>query len=215
MSKKIKFMILLIVVIIVGILLMSILVSNATEKFDSELTYNVEIAGQTTTVQKPLTEEDYDAAQQILKDRASGIALASNEQPSESVQRAIEELELIDQLLKDEIQVSTMDISDDFGLKEPASIAEENEKMGDSLESIAKKYNKLEQYNTLMNEVNKQMDNSDFTKERQQVCELFINIYNNNDLNEQDQNSIKSFLETLGFEDIPASLQSQIDSIIN
>ena len=107
------------------------------------------------------------------------------------------------------------DNSDDLGLKEPPSIAEENEKMGKSLESIAKKYNKLEQYNTLMNEVNKQMDNSDFTKERQQVCELFINIYNNNDLNKQDQSSIKSFLETLGFEDIPTSLQSQINSIIN
>jgi hypothetical protein len=107
------------------------------------------------------------------------------------------------------------DNSDDLGLKEPPSIAEENEKMGKSLESIAKKYNKLEQYNTLMNEINNQMDNSDFTKEREEICELFINIYNNNDLNEQDQNSIKSFLETLGFEDIPASLQSQIDSIIN
>ena len=107
MSKKIKIMILLIVFITVSILLTNIISSNAKERLDSESTYTIVMDGQTTTVEKGLTEEDYDIAQQIMEERAKGnkneIALANSSQ-SESVQRAVEELETIHQLVSKEVE---------------------------------------------------------------------------------------------------------------
>lgn len=218
MSRKIKIMILLIVFVTVSILLTNILISNAKEKLDSESTYTIVMDGQTTTVEKELTEEDYDAAQKIMEERAKGnksvITLANSSQ-SESVQRAVEELETIHQLVSDEIEGQDANSLEEVSLKEPESIAVENETMKNDLEDIAKKYNKSEEFNKLMREIEKQEDSSEFTEERIQICELFINIYNNNELDEQEKNSIKDFLEVINLGDVPNSLKSQIDTLID
>ena len=94
------------------------------------------------------------------------------------------------------------------------SIIEEEEKKKKDLETIAKKYNKLDQFNDIMTKLEKQENISEFTNERIQMCELFIDIYNNNKLHEQEKNFIKDFLEEVSFEDVPNSLQSKIDEIV-
>lgn len=126
MSKKIKIMILLTVFATVSILLTNILISSAKEKLDSESTYTIVMDGQTTTVEKELTEEDYDAAQKIMEERAKGnkSVLADSNQ-SESVQRAVEELEMIQQLVSDEIERQDTNSLEEVNLKEPESIAVE------------------------------------------------------------------------------------------
>ena len=88
------------------------------------------------------------------------------------------------------------------------------EKKKKDLETIAKKYNKLDQFNDIMTKLEKQENISEFTNERIQMCELFIDIYNNNKLHEQEKNFIKDFLEEVSFEDVPNSLQSKIDEIV-
>ena len=105
MSKKSK-IIILIILILINILIISVLIIKIKKEPDSE-TYTIVMDGQTTTVEKGLTEEDYDIAQQIMEERAKGnkneIALANSNQ-SESVQRAVEELETIHQLVSKEVE---------------------------------------------------------------------------------------------------------------
>lgn len=214
MSKKTKFMILLLVVMAVSILLISILISNAAKE---KTAYKVVMNGKTTTVNKELTEEDYDIAQKILKERAIGNISKVNLEKlnqSESVQRAIKELEMIHKLASSETEEQKNNIEE--GIPQmPKSIIEEEETMKKDLEDIAKKYNKFDQYNKIMKEIEKQEGSSEFTEERIRICELFINIYNNNELEEQEKNFIKNFLEVVDFGDVPNSLQRQISAIIN
>ena len=179
MSKKIKIMILLIVFITVSILLTNIISSNAKERLDSESTYTIVMDGQTTTVEKGLTEEDYDIAQQIMEERAKGnkneIALANSSQ-SESVQRAVEELETIHQLVSKEVEEQDSNNIEDGIPQMPKSIIEEQETMKKDLENIAKKYNKSEQFNNLMAKLEKREDTSEFTEDSIAISELFIDI---------------------------------------
>lgn len=215
MSKKTKFMILLIVVMAVSILLISILIRNAAKE---KTAYKVVMNGKTTTVNKELTEEDYDIAQKILKERAIGNISKVNLEKlnqSESVQRAIKELEMIHKLASIETEEQNTNNIEEGIPQMPKSIIEEEEKMKKELEDIAKKYNKFDQYNKIMKEIEKQEDSSEFTEERIQICELFINIYNNNELEKQEKNSIKSFLEVVDLGDVPNSLQRQISALID
>ena len=215
MSKKTKFIILLIVVMAVSILLISILIRNAAKE---KTAYKVVMNGKTTTVNKELTEEDYDIAQKILKERAIGNISKVNLEKlnqSESVQRAIKELEMIHKLASIETEEQNTNNIEEGIPQMPKSIIEEEEKMKKELEDIAKKYNKFDQYNKIMKEIEKQEDSSEFTEERIQICELFINIYNNNELEKQEKNSIKSFLEVVDLGDVPNSLQRQISALID
>lgn len=214
MSKKTKFMILLIVVMAVSILLICILISNAAKE---KTAYKVVMDGKTTTVNKELTEENYDIAQKILKERATGNISEANLEKlnqSESVQRAIEELEMIHKLASSKTEEQNINNIEEGITQMPKSIIEEEKTMKKDLEDIAKKYNKFDQYNKIMKEIEKQEDSSEFTEERIQICELFINIYNNNELEEQEKNSIKNFLEVVDLGDVPNSLQRQISAII-
>ena len=217
MSKKIKIMILLIVFITVSILLTNIIISNAKEKLDSESTYTIVMDGQTTTVEKGLTEEDYDIAQQIMEERAKGnkneIALANSSQ-SESVQRAVEELETIHQLVSKEVEEQDSNNIEDGIPQMPKSIIEEQETMKKDLENIAKKYNKSEQFNNLMAKLEKREDTSEFTEDSIAISELFIDIYNNNELDESEKESIKEFEKMVSLNNLPSSLQNKIDKII-
>ena len=215
MSKKTKFMILLIVVMAVSILLISILIRNAAKE---KTAYKVVMNGKTTTVNKELTEEDYDIAQKILKERAIGNISKVNLEKlnqSESVQRAIKKLEMKHKLASIETEKQNTNNIEEGIPQMPKSIIEEEEKMKKELEDIAKKYNKFDQYNKIMKEIEKQEDSSEFTEERIQICELFINIYNNNELEKQEKNSIKSFLEVVDLGDVPNSLQRQISALID
>ena len=217
MSKKIKIMILLIVFITVSILLTNIISSNAKERLDSESTYTIVMDGQTTTVEKGLTEEDYDIAQQIMEERAKGnkneIALANSSQ-SESVQRAVEELETIHQLVSKEVEEQDSNNIEDGIPQMPKSIIEEQETMKKDLENIAKKYNKSEQFNNLMAKLEKREDTSEFTEDSIAISELFIDIYNNNELDESEKESIKEFEKMVRLNNLPSSLQNKIDKII-
>ena len=217
MSKKIKIMILLIVFITVSILLTNIISSNAKERLDSESTYTIVMDGQTTTVEKGLTEEDYDIAQQIMEERAKGnkneIALANSRQ-SESVQRAVEELETIHQLVSKEVEEQDSNNIEDGIPQMPKSIIEEQETMKKDLENIAKKYNKSEQFNNLMAKLEKREDTSEFTEDSIAISELFIDIYNNNELDESEKESIKEFEKMVSLNNLPSSLQNKIDKII-
>ena len=217
MSKKIKIMILLIVFITVSILLTNIISSNAKERLDSESTYTIVMDGQTTTVEKGLTEEDYDIAQQIMEERAKGnkneIALANSNQ-SESVQRAVEELETIHQLVSKEVEEQDSNNIEDGIKKKKKSIIEEQETMKKDLENIAKKYNKSEQFNNLMAKLEKREDTSEFTEDSIAISELFIDIYNNNELDESEKESIKEFEKMVSLNNLPSSLQNKIDKII-
>ena len=217
MSKKIKIMILLIVFITVSILLTNIISSNAKERLDSESTYTIVMDGQTTTVEKGLTEEDYDIAQQIMEERAKDnkneIALANSSQ-SESVQRAVEELETIHQLVSKEVEEQDSNNIEDGIPQMPKSIIEEQETMKKDLENIAKKYNKSEQFNNLMAKLEKREDTSEFTEDSIAISELFIDIYNNNELDESEKESIKEFEKMVSLNNLPSSLQNEIDKII-
>lgn len=217
MSKKIKIMILLIVFITVSILLTNIISSNAKERLDSESTYTIVMDGQTTTVEKGLTEEDYDIAQQIMEERAKGnkneIALANSSQ-SESVQRAVEELETIHQLVSKEVEEQDSNNIEDGIPQMPKSIIEEQETMKKDLENIAKKYNKSEQFNNLMKKLEEREDTSEFTEDSIAMSELFIDIYNNNELDESEKESIKEFEKMVSLNNLPSSLQNKIDKII-
>lgn len=217
MSKKIKIMILLIVFITVSILLTNIISSNAKERLDSESTYTIVMDGQTTTVEKGLTEEDYDIAQQIMEERAKGnkneIALANSNQ-SESVQRAVEELETIHQLVSKEVEEQDSNNIEDGIPQMPKSIIEEQETMKKDLENIAKKYNKSEQFNNLMKKLEEREDTSEFTEDSIAMSELFIDIYNNNELDESEKESIKEFEEMVSLNNLPSSLQNKIDKIV-
>ena len=217
MSKKIKIMILLIVFITVSILLTNIIISNAKEKLYSESTYTIVMDGQTTTVEKGLTEEDYDIAQQIMEERAKGnkneIVLANSNQ-SESVQRAVEELETIHQLVSKEMEEQDSNNIEDGIPQMPKSIIEEQETMKKDLENIAKKYNKSEQFNNLMAKLEKREDTSEFTEDSIAISELFIDIYNNNELDESEKESIKEFEKMVSLNNLPSSLQNKIDKII-
>ncbi len=217
MSKKIKIMILLIVFITVSILLTNIISSNAKERLDSESTYTIVMDGQTTTVEKGLTEEDYDIAQQIMEERAKDnkneIALANSSQ-SESVQRAVEELETIHQLVSKEVEEQDSNNIEDGIPQMPKSIIEEQETMKKDLENIAKKYNKSEQFNNLMAKLEKREDTSEFTEDSIAISELFIDIYNNNELDESEKESIKEFEKMVSLNNLPSSLQNKIDKII-
>ena len=217
MSKKIKIMILLIVFITVSILLTNIISSNAKERLDSESTYTIVMDGQTTTVEKGLTEEDYDIAQQIMEERAKGnkneIALANSSQ-SESVQRAVEELETIHQLVSKEVEEQDSNNIEDGIPQMPKSIIEEQETMKKDLENIAKKYNKSEQFNNLMKKLEEREDTSEFTEDSIAISELFIDIYNNNELDESEKESIKEFEKMVSLNNLPSSLQNKIDKII-
>ena len=217
MSKKIKIMILLIVFITVSILLTNIISSNAKERLDSESTYTIVMDGQTTTVEKGLTEEDYDIAQQIMEERAKDnkneIALANSSQ-SESVQRAVEELETIHQLVSKEVEEQDSNNIEDGIPQMPKSIIEEQETMKKDLENIVQKYNKLEQFNNLMKKLEKREDTSEFTEDSIAISELFIDIYNNNELDESEKESIKEFEKMVSLNNLPSSLQNKIDKII-
>lgn len=217
MSKKIKIMISLIVFITVSILLTNIISSNAKERLDSESTYTIVMDGQTTTVEKGLTEEDYDIAQQIMEERAKDnkneIALANSSQ-SESVQRAVEELETIHQLVSKEVEEQDSNNIEDGIPQMPKSIIEEQETMKKDLENIAKKYNKSEQFNNLMAKLEKREDTSEFTEDSIAISELFIDIYNNNELDESEKESIKEFEKMVSLNNLPSSLQNKIDKII-
>ena len=217
MSKKIKIMILLIVFITVSIILPNIISSNAKERLDSESTYTIVMDGQTSTVEKGLTEEDYDIAQQIMEERAKGnkneIALANSSQ-SESVQRAVEELETIHQLVSKEVEEQDSNNIEDGIPQMPKSIIEEQETMKKDLENIAKKYNKSEQFNNLMAKLEKREDTSEFTEDSIAISELFIDIYNNNELDESEKESIKEFEKMVSLNNLPSSLQNKIDKII-
>ena len=188
MSRKIKIIILSIVLVIISILIISVIIINSREKLNKETTYTIVMDGQTTTVEKELTKEDYDMAQKILKEKAmkgntSEIALMEENQ-SESVKRAIEELETIHKLLSSKTEKQDTNSIEEGIPQMPKSIIEEEEKKKKDLETLAKK------------------------------CELFIDIYNNNKLHEQEKNFIKDFLEEVSFEDVPNSLQSKIDEIV-
>ena len=217
MSKKIKIMILLIVFITVSILLTNIISSNGKERLDSESTYTIVMDGQTTTVEKGLTEEDYDIAQQIMEERAKGnkneIALANSSQ-SESVQRAVEELETIHQLVSKEVEEQDSNNIEDGIPQMPKSIIEEQETMKKDLENIAKKYNKSEQFNNLMAKLEKREDTSEFTEDSIAISELFIDIYNNNELDESEKQSIKEFEKMVSLNNLPSRLQNKIEKII-
>ena len=217
MSKKIKIMILLIVFITVSILLTNIIISNAKEKLYSESTYTIVMDGQTTTVEKGLTEEDYDIAQQIMEERAKGnkneIALANSSQ-SESVQRAVEELETIHQLVSKEVEEQDSNNIEDGIPQMPKSIIEEQETMKKDLENIAKKYNKSEQFNNIMAKLEAREDTSEFTEDSIAMSELFIDVYNNNELDESEKESIKKFEKMVSLNNLPSSLQNEIDKII-
>lgn len=217
MSKKIKIMILLIVFITVSILLTNIIISNAKEKLDSESTYTIVMDGQTTTVEKGLTEEDYDIAQQIMEERAKGnkneIVLANSNQ-SESVQRAVEELETIHQLVSKEMEEQDSNNIEDGIPQMPKSIIEEQETMKKDLENIAKKYNKSEQFNNIMAKLEAREDTSEFTEDSIAMSELFIDVYNNNELDESEKESIKKFEKMVSLNNLPSSLQNEIDKII-
>ena len=217
MSKKIKIMILLIVFITVSILLTNIIISNAKEKLYSESTYTIVMDGQTTTVEKGLTEEDYDIAQQIMEERAKGnkneIVLANSNQ-SESVQRAVEELETIHQLVSKEMEEQDSNNIEDGIPQMPKSIIEEQETMKKDLENIAKKYNKSEQFNNIMAKLEAREDTSEFTEDSIAMSELFIDVYNNNELDESEKESIKEFEKMVSLNNLPSSLQNKIDKII-
>ena len=217
MSKKIKIMILLIVFITVSILLTNIIISNAKEKLYSESTYTIVMDGQTTTVEKGLTEEDYDIAQQIMEERAKGnkneIVLANSNQ-SESVQRAVEELETIHQLVSKEMEEQDSNNIEDGIPQMPKSIIEEQETMKKDLENIAKKYNKSEQFNNIMAKLEAREDTSEFTEDSIAMSELFIDVYNNNELDESEKESIKKFEKMVSLNNLPSSLQNEIDKII-
>lgn len=219
MSRKIKIILLSIVLVIISILIISVIIINSREKLNKESTYTIVMDGQTTTVEKELTKEDYDMAQKILKEKAmkgntSEIALMEENQ-SESVKRAIEELETIHKLLSSKTEKQDTNSIEEGIPQMPKSIIEEEEKKKKDLETIAKKYNKLDQFNDIMTKLEKQENISEFTNERIQMCELFIDIYNNNKLHEQEKNFIKDFLEEVSFEDVPNSLQNKIDEIVN
>ena len=215
MSKKSK-IIILIILILINILIISVLIIKIKKEPDSE-TYTIVMDGQTTTVEKGLTEEDYDIAQQIMEERAKGnkneIALANSNQ-SESVQRAVEELETIHQLVSKEVEEQDSNNIEDGIPQMPKSIIEEQETMKKDLENIAKKYNKSEQFNNLMAKLEKREDTSEFTEDSIAISELFIDIYNNNELDESEKESIKEFEKMVSLNNLPSSLQNKIDKII-
>lgn len=215
MSKKSK-IIILIILILINILIISVLIIKIKKEPDSE-TYTIVMDGQTTTVEKGLTEEDYDIAQQIMEERAKGnkneIALANSNQ-SESVQRAVEELETIHQLVSKEVEEQDSNNIEDGIPQMPKSIIEEQETMKKDLENIAKKYNKSEQFNNLMAKLEKREDTSEFTEDSIAISELFIDIYNNNELDESEKESIKEFEEMVSLNNLPSSLQNKIDKIV-
>ena len=215
MSKKSK-IIILIILILINILIISVLIIKIKKEPDSE-TYTIVMDGQTTTVEKGLTEEDYDIAQQIMEERAKGnkneIALANSNQ-SESVQRAVEELETIHQLVSKEVEEQDSNNIEDGIPQMPKSIIEEQETMKKDLENIAKKYNKSEQFNNLMKKLEEREDTSEFTEDSIAMSELFIDIYNNNELDESEKESIKEFEEMVSLNNLPSSLQNKIDKII-
>ncbi len=215
MSKKSK-IIILIILILINILIISVLIIKIKKEPDSE-TYTIVMDGQTTTVEKGLTEEDYDIAQQIMEERAKGnkneIALANSNQ-SESVQRAVEELETIHQLVSKEVEEQDSNNIEDGIPQMPKSIIEEQETMKKDLENIAKKYNKSEQFNNLMKKLEEREDTSEFTEDSIAMSELFIDIYNNNELDESEKESIKEFEEMVSLNNLPSSLQNKIDKIV-
>ena len=215
MSKKSK-IIILIILILINILIISVLIIKIKKEPDSE-TYTIVMDGQTTTVEKGLTEEDYDIAQQIMEERAKGnkneIALANSNQ-SESVQRAVEELETIHQLVSKEVEEQDSNNIEDGIPQMPKSIIEEQETMKKDLENIAKKYNKSEQFNNLMKKLEEREDTSEFTEDSIAISELFIDIYNNNELDESEKESIKEFEEMVSLNNLPSSLQNKIDKIV-
>ena len=96
----------------------------------------------------------------------------------------------------------------------PKSIIEEQETMKKDLENIAKKYNKSEQFNNLMAKLEKREDTSEFTEDSIAISELFIDIYNNNELDESEKESIKEFEKMVSLNNLPSSLQNKIDKII-
>ena len=215
MSKKSK-IIILIILILINILIISVLIIKIKKEPDSE-TYTIVMDGQTTTVEKGLTEEDYDIAQQIMEERAKGnkneIALANSNQ-SESGQRAVEELETIHQLVSKEVEEQDSNNIEDGIPQMPKSIIEEQETMKKDLENIAKKYNKSEQFNNLMKKLEEREDTSEFTEDSIAMSELFIDIYNNNELDESEKESIKEFEEMVSLNNLPSSLQNKIDKIV-
>lgn len=85
----------------------------------------------------------------------------------------------------------------------------------DKLEKIAVKYNRKDQFDNLINSIEKQEATSKFNNEQRELTKLFIDIYMSEDLGQDEKESIKEFLIIIDFNDIDAELKNDIQKIIN
>lgn len=82
------------------------------------------------------------------------------------------------------------------------------------LENIAKKYNKYESFESITSEIEKQGQIGKFTDEHRKLCELFLDIYEKEDLIEEEKNVMKEFFEMVQFNNIDLQLEGRINTII-
>lgn len=109
-------------------------------------------------------------------------------------------------------QKDALDINQDLAfIKDTGNDIKQKEK---ELEDIARKYNKIETFNKIKDNIEKQEQTGRFTDEHKKMCELFISIYKNENLIENEQSLLKYYFEMTKFNDIDNELLEELNSIL-
>lgn len=109
-------------------------------------------------------------------------------------------------------QKDALDINQDLAfIKDTGNDIKQKEK---ELEDIARKYNKIETFNKIKDNIEKQEQTGKFTDEHKKMCELFISIYKNENLIENEQSLLKYYFEMTKFNDIDNELLEELNSIL-
>lgn len=94
-------------------------------------------------------------------------------------------------------------------------ISNRGQELEQELNKIAEKYNRKEELEDITNILSRKGQTSQFTNEHKKLCKLFLEIYTNEKITEDEEKIFKEFFEMIEFNDIDNELRNEIQKVIN
>ncbi len=197
--KKKKIIVSVIIIALFVIVPITILANSKKKVIE-----RVALGSQVIEVEEGKTDED------MLKEKFEGDKIYREK--SEEKPLDIDTVNGIIPQVIDIPQKNTLDTNQDLAfIKDTGKDIKQTEK---ELEEIARKYDKIESFNKIKDNIEKKEQTGEFTDEHKKMCELFISIYKNENLIENEQSLLRYYFEITRFSDIDNELLGELNNIL-
>lgn len=111
-------------------------------------------------------------------------------------------------------ELTVSELNDDTNATTETKVDEKYVSLEQKLINLAEKYDKREEYEMLKSEIEKEGTIGIVTDNHKKVCEIFMNLYEKENLTVDEKQSVKDFLEMILFNKIDKELENRIRNLI-